>query len=148
MTSNRLRPMSRLSAALAAGVLATGLLAACGGDESDSGTTQAPTTAATTATETTTTGAQTETTATETSTQEAAADGKAVFTQNCGSCHTLAAAGTSGNVGPNLDDLKPSASKVESMVKSGGSGMPPFEGVLSAAEISAVSEYVAEVAGS
>ncbi len=148
MNDKRFRPMSRLSAALAAGVLATGLLAACGGDDSDSGTTQAPTTAATTATETTTTGEQTETTTTETSTQEAAADGKAVFTENCGSCHTLAAAGTSGNVGPNLDDRKPSESKVESTVKAGAGSMPAFEGVLSAAEISAVSEYVAEVAGS
>ncbi len=32
-----------------------------------------------------------------------APDGKALFTDNCGSCHTLSAAGTSGTVGPNLD---------------------------------------------
>jgi hypothetical protein len=37
----------------------------------------------------------------------AAPDGKKVFTSNCGGCHTLAAAGTNGSVGPNLDDLKP-----------------------------------------
>ncbi len=36
-----------------------------------------------------------------------AAAGKKVFTTNCGSCHTLADAGTDGSVGPNLDDLKP-----------------------------------------
>jgi mono/diheme cytochrome c family protein len=30
--------------------------------------------------------------------------GKALFTQQCGSCHTLADAGTTGEVGPNLDD--------------------------------------------
>jgi mono/diheme cytochrome c family protein len=35
-----------------------------------------------------------------------AAAGKAVFTSaGCGSCHTLAAAGTSGQVGPNLDEV-------------------------------------------
>jgi mono/diheme cytochrome c family protein len=35
-----------------------------------------------------------------------AAAGKAVFTSaGCGSCHTLAAAGASGNVGPNLDEV-------------------------------------------
>jgi mono/diheme cytochrome c family protein len=32
------------------------------------------------------------------------ATGKALFIQNCGSCHTLADAGTTGMVGPNLDD--------------------------------------------
>lgn len=30
--------------------------------------------------------------------------GKELFTQQCGSCHTLADAGTQGEVGPNLDD--------------------------------------------
>jgi cbb3-type cytochrome c oxidase subunit III len=30
--------------------------------------------------------------------------GQKLFTQNCGGCHTLAAAGTSATVGPNLDD--------------------------------------------
>lgn len=29
--------------------------------------------------------------------------GKQLFVQNCGSCHTLADAGTQGNVGPNFD---------------------------------------------
>lgn len=31
-------------------------------------------------------------------------NGKALFVQRCGSCHTLADAGTSGKIGPNLDD--------------------------------------------
>jgi mono/diheme cytochrome c family protein len=30
--------------------------------------------------------------------------GQQLFTQKCGSCHTLAGAGTSGDVGPNLDE--------------------------------------------
>ena len=32
------------------------------------------------------------------------ARGKPLFKSNCGSCHTLAAAGTTGTIGPNLDD--------------------------------------------
>jgi len=39
--------------------------------------------------------------------QVAAADveSKELFAANCGACHTLAAAGTEGVVGPNLDDI-------------------------------------------
>ena len=37
--------------------------------------------------------------------------GKAQFVQKCGSCHALAKAGTNGNVGPKLDDLKTAAAK-------------------------------------
>jgi mono/diheme cytochrome c family protein len=32
-------------------------------------------------------------------------EGKQLFVNNCGPCHTLAAAGTDGIVGPNLDDV-------------------------------------------
>ena len=32
------------------------------------------------------------------------ANGKVLFTEKCGSCHTLADAGTTGQIGPNLDD--------------------------------------------
>lgn len=32
------------------------------------------------------------------------------FASNCGSCHTLSAAGTTGNIGPNLDDVLPGQS--------------------------------------
>jgi len=82
-----------------------------------------------------------------TTTEEGAAAGKEVFVSNCGGCHTLAAAGTSGTTGPNLDDLKPDEATVEQQVRNGGGGMPAFEGRLSDAEITAVSQYVAENAG-
>lgn len=78
---------------------------------------------------------------------ETGAEGKTVFVDNCGGCHTLADAGTSGNVGPNLDDLKPSKATVESVVTSGGAAMPAFEGTLSPEEITAVAQYVSSVAG-
>lgn len=77
----------------------------------------------------------------------ASADGEAIFAQNCGSCHTLAAAGTNGAVGPNLDQLQLDQAEVQSQVTNGGGGMPAYAGTLSSAEIAAVSQYVAENAG-
>src|SRR5882757_6511340 len=32
-------------------------------------------------------------------------EGQSLFQTNCGTCHTLYAAGTDGNYGPNLDEL-------------------------------------------
>src|ERR1700742_3265150 len=78
-----------------------------------------------------------------------AAEGKSIFTSTCGSCHTLKAAGTSGEVGPDLDELEPSQGTVEHQVQNGGGGMPAFgkEGTLSAEEIKAVATYVSAEAG-
>ena len=70
-------------------------------------------------------------------------DGKALFTSNCGSCHTLKAAGTSGQVGPRLDGISLDAAAIEEKVRKGGSGMPPFKDLLSADERRAVAAYVA-----
>ncbi len=50
-------------------------------------------------------------------------------------------------VGPNLDQLQPSATQVSQIVQSGGGGMPSFSGKLSDAEIAAVASYVSTVAG-
>jgi mono/diheme cytochrome c family protein len=79
--------------------------------------------------------------------EQASAQGKQAFTQNCGGCHTLKDAGTSGNVGPNLDDLKPDDATVQRQVTNGGGGMPAFKGRLSDAQIKAVAQYVSSVAG-
>jgi outer membrane protein assembly factor BamB len=76
-----------------------------------------------------------------------AANGAAVFMQSCASCHTLAAAHATGAVGPNLDQLKPSAAVVQRQVTNGGGGMPAFGGRLSKARIAAVAKYVATSAG-
>ena len=74
--------------------------------------------------------------------------GKQVFmTAGCTSCHTLADAGASGTVGPNLDEAKPSKALVVDRVTNGRGGMPPFKGQLSDAEIAAVAAYVSSVAG-
>jgi mono/diheme cytochrome c family protein len=77
------------------------------------------------------------------------AEGKTVFTTNCASCHTLKAAGASGTVGPNLDELEPDLATVEHQVVNGGGPMPAFgkEGLLNPKEIKAVATYVSAVAG-
>jgi cbb3-type cytochrome c oxidase subunit III len=74
-------------------------------------------------------------------------DGKDIFTANCGSCHTLKDAGTSGTTGPNLDQLKPPFEIVQHQVINGGTVMPAFKGTLTPAQITAVSKYVSSVAG-
>ena len=62
---------------------------------------------------------------------------------SCALCHTLQDAGASGEVGPNLDELKPDLEKVRLAVKNGVGNMPPYGDSLSAAEIAAVARYVA-----
>lgn len=74
-------------------------------------------------------------------------NGQAIFKANCASCHTLAAAGATGTVGPNLDQLKPAMAVVVRQVTNGGSIMPAFKGKLSAAQIQAVAKYVSSSAG-
>jgi len=77
-----------------------------------------------------------------------AAAGKAVFaTAGCGGCHTLQAAGASGNVGPNLDELKPDFKAVHDQVEHGGGGMPAFHGQLSEQQIANVAAFVSKSAG-
>jgi cbb3-type cytochrome c oxidase subunit III len=75
-------------------------------------------------------------------------DGKTIFaTAGCTGCHTLAAAGSHGTVGPNLDQAKPSKALVIDRVTNGKGGMPSFKGQLSDAQIQAVATYVSENAG-
>jgi cbb3-type cytochrome c oxidase subunit III len=74
-------------------------------------------------------------------------DGKAIFQGNCSSCHTLKAAGATGTIGPNLDQLKPDQPTVQHQVEVGGGPMPPFKGKLSDAQITAVAKFVADNAG-
>ena len=62
----------------------------------------------------------------------------------CGMCHTLQAARSEGQIGTNLDQLKPSMLQVVSAVTNGISVMPSFEGMLSSEEIDAVAYYVFE----
>ena len=158
--------MRRLPVIAVIAVLAVGL-AGCGYEgettaspESVEGTAPPPT--ETTPTETTTTETTetettetTETETTETTTTETTpavegdpVAGKVVFTTNCGGCHVLDDAGTSGSVGPNLDDSQPDEALVVDRVTNGQGVMPPFEGVLTEQQIADVAAYVSTAAGS
>jgi sulfite dehydrogenase len=162
--------MRRAALLLVLLVAAFGVVAAgCGGEENQTATPEtvegeAPTPTQTTETETTET-TETETTettetgtteTTETGTTETTpavegdpAAGKAIFlgAPACGGCHTLADAGTSGNVGPNLDDAMPSEELVTDRVTNGQGGMPSFKGTLTEQQIADVAAYVSSVAG-
>jgi cbb3-type cytochrome c oxidase subunit III len=74
-------------------------------------------------------------------------NGQAIFKAKCGSCHTLGAAGTTGTIGPNLDQLKPTFARAEKQVINGGGAMPAFKDLLTDAQIKAVARYVADNAG-
>ena len=106
--------------------------AGCGGSDDESSAPPATTETATTGGETTT-GSET----------GDAANGKAVFASaGCGGCHTFSEAGSSGSVGPNLDDASPSFDKVVSQVTNGGGPMPAFKDQLSEQEIRDVAAFV------
>jgi cytochrome c oxidase subunit 1 len=74
--------------------------------------------------------------------------GETLFTEKCGSCHALSAAGTSGAVGPDLDAVKPSSAQVLAAIEDGGlgSGTMPA-GIVSGEEAQQVADYVANNAG-
>jgi len=83
----------------------------------------------------------------------AAADddvGRKLFTEvaspPCKLCHTLAAAGATGTIGPSLDELKPDADRVTRAVKQGVGVMPPFE-ALTDEQVAVLARYVARASG-
>jgi mono/diheme cytochrome c family protein len=137
-----MRPIHALPVVLVAAALAAGGCGGGGGSSSSdtSGGSSTPPPATT----------QSSGSAKTTTTKPAAGpDGARVFASaGCEGCHTLKAAGSTGNVGPNLDNLQPSFETVQHQVENGGGGMPSFKGDLSQAEIDAVARYVSENAGS
>lgn len=76
--------------------------------------------------------------------------GKKVFLEasepRCSLCHTLKDAQTDGQIGPVLDELKPTAERVKAAVINGIGVMPAFE-TLTEEQVDAVALYVSEVAG-
>lgn len=106
------------------------VVAGCGGDD-DSGSAEPP--AATT----------TEDSGGDDGETGDAANGEQVFAAaGCGGCHTFEAAGSTGSVGPNLDDASPSYDLVVEQVTNGGGAMPAFGDELSDQEIQDVAAFV------
>ena len=105
--------------------------AGCGGDD-DSDSAEPP---AATTTDTTTDEGGDET--------GDAANGEMVFASaGCGGCHTFEAAGSSGSVGPNLDESSASFDEVVEQVTNGCGAMPAFGDELSEQEIRDVAAFV------
>jgi mono/diheme cytochrome c family protein len=71
-------------------------------------------------------------------------DPKLLFESNCGTCHVLADAGTTGTIGPNLDQAKPSLQRAITQITNGGGGMPAFRGQLTEEQIRRLARYVVE----
>jgi mono/diheme cytochrome c family protein len=129
-----------LSAVVALGVIAiVYVLASNGLGSSEGSNLQLIATQASTTTETQ--AAPTETQAA----QPPVASGRDLFASTCGTCHTLAAAGTTGTVGPNLDDLQPDQATVQAAIE-GGPGVMPAN-LLTGAQAQQVAAFVAASAG-
>ena len=125
-------------------------------EEPTTTTTTSPTETTPTETEPADTETETAPTTEETETAPPPADGEGdpvagreVFlgASGCGSCHTLADAGTSGTIGPNLDESQPSFELAVDRVTNGQGAMPPFADSLSEQEIRDVATYVSTSAG-
>lgn len=142
----------KLTAIGAGLLLAMFAFAACGGDDDDTDTDTA-------ATETTT--ETTDTTTEESGGGGGGADGEQLFVDSgCSSCHTLSAAGASGQVGPNLDEVGPDLSVAEirdsivnpdaTITKGFSAGVMPqdYGEQLSQQEIDTLANYISQNAGS
>jgi mono/diheme cytochrome c family protein len=76
------------------------------------------------------------------------AKGSSIYSSSgCGSCHTLAAAHSTGTIGPNLDSLKPDYRAATAQVTNGGGQMPAFKKSLSTQQIADVAAYVVKSTG-
>jgi cytochrome c6 len=79
------------------------------------------------------------------------AQGRQLFTETasppCALCHTLADAGSSGEIGPVLDDLKPDAERVASALRTGLGAMPSYQSQLSKVQIETLAHYVSHASG-
>lgn len=77
--------------------------------------------------------------------------GRQIFVEGaeptCAICHTLGDAEAVGEIGPNLDDLKPTADQVRAAVTSGIGVMPAFADMMSEEDIETVAQYVAAATG-
>ena len=73
--------------------------------------------------------------------------GRKVFVQiaqpQCGVCHTLADAGTTGEIGAKLEEIVPDEQRVQAAVKQGVGVMPSYKETLTPEQIEAVASYVA-----
>jgi sulfite dehydrogenase len=79
------------------------------------------------------------------------AAGKGLFTGGatppCALCHTLKDAGTTGAIGPPLDEIQPDAERVATALRNGIGAMPSYKATLKEEQIQALARYVAKASG-
>jgi mono/diheme cytochrome c family protein len=126
-----------LAICVAAGLISVGVAAGCGGDDDSD----------TAAQETATEGAPL---SPEQDQPLSAAEehGRDLFIERCGSCHTLDAAGTLGEIGPNLGDISVTEADVLRAIMVGGRGsgnMP--QNLVTGKDAQDVAAFVAANAG-
>jgi len=102
--------------------------------------------ASTTGTSTSSSGSSTSTSSSSSS-SAGVTPGEKIFATTCAACHTLSEIGATGQVGPNLDQLKPNEALVVHQVTNGGGGMPAFGKTYSKSQIESVAKFVSSVAG-
>lgn len=142
---NRLGLFILVSVVLFAGTM-IGVVVFAAESEEEHGAEATETHGTTTGEEPSTSTGETTTTTESTGPTEPAGDaaaGAAVFkSAGCVSCHTLEAAGSTGTVGPNLDEAKPDVELVVDRVTNGKGVMPSFKGQLDDKQIQDVAAYV------
>ena len=73
------------------------------------------------------------------------AAGKTIYASaGCGGCHTFSAAGSTGTVGPSLDNADIEFEAAVQQIENGGGGMPAFSGRLSDKEIADVAAFITQ----
>ena len=74
--------------------------------------------------------------------------GKAVYASaGCGGCHTFEPAGSTGTVGPNLDEADVSLQEAVTQIENGGGGMPAYRGKLEQGQIEALARFIVQNRG-
>jgi mono/diheme cytochrome c family protein len=75
-------------------------------------------------------------------------DPKALFSSaGCSGCHTLKAAGSTGTIGPNLDQSTISLAGAIKQINNGGGPMPAFKDKLKPDQIDALAKFIIENRG-
>jgi len=123
------RPLRVGLAATAAILVAAAVVTACGTTDEDANTGNA----------------ESESTVAEQLLDPEAEKGHELFVDNCGTCHTLDAAGTEGSIGPNLDEAQVDEAEVLDVIADGGKGsgnMPA--NLVTGADAQAVAKFVAD----
>lgn len=74
--------------------------------------------------------------------------GRKLFTSgtapSCATCHTLRDAGTTGEIGPVLDELQPDEARVMQALRNGLGVMPSFREQLPEKDLALLARYVAQ----